>query len=413
MVRNRRRRRLRSVYLACAAILGAYWLLYWALTSKRPTRAVPETVPVADRVDSVPVRPAAVGRPPRAIYPYSVIRGGAYSVGELNAALRADPVAAAHYAVFDRTHMRIARAPESAAFYVSYRQGDRIYWTRRKVRLAAEEALLTDGVHSARARCGNRISLTPPDAAQAGEPDLDLDIPEPPPTARPDAPAGPPSDVFSLPLVVHEIFPSLLGGWLPGGSVAPPADILGGPGGMSFPISHLQSPPPGFTLPVLPQVTPAPPMPTVLPIDFTTLPLPPGGPGSLWIQPTLLPGGFEPGSATGPPLRGTAPAPPTLSGLPTFPGIAPVPGITASPGSTTGPNVQGGLPPPPSASGSALPPATGSDARPDVLLAPDLLPAPNGPPPGADEIPEPASLALLMCGVVFLAWRRLSGRRLN
>jgi uncharacterized heparinase superfamily protein len=96
----------------------------------------------------------------RAIYPHSVIGGGAYSVAELDSALRFDPVAAAHYAVFDRARMRIARAPAAAAVYVSYRQGDRVYWTRQRLHLTAEELLLTDGVHASRARCGNRISLT-------------------------------------------------------------------------------------------------------------------------------------------------------------------------------------------------------------------------------------------------------------
>jgi hypothetical protein len=198
-----RRRNLRPLCLACAAILGALCLLYWALTSKRLARddRRPDTAPVVNPGDPAPVRPAAIRALPRAIYPYSVIRGGAYSAAELVAALRADPMAA-HYAGFDPSQTRMTRAPAAAAVHVSYRQGNRIYWTRRKVHLAAGEPLLTDGVHTARARCGNRISPTPAEPAQAPEPDTDLDIPEP---------AAVPPDVFSVTKVVHEIFPALPG----------------------------------------------------------------------------------------------------------------------------------------------------------------------------------------------------------
>jgi hypothetical protein len=295
-------------------------LLYWELTSKRLARGAQDTAPVAGRGDSAPVRPAAIRPPSRAIYPYSVIRGGAYSAGELDAALRADPVAAAHYAVFDRTQMRITRAPDSAAVYVSYRQGNRIYWTRRKVHLVADETLLTDGVHTARARCGNRISLTPPEPAQAGEPDLDLDLPEAPPTLHAGVPAAVPPDVMSLPMLVHEVFPALLGDWLPdggpGGSVGLTPGGAGVPDFVYFPLSMGMSPPPGFMFPLLPEVTLPPPMPNVWPIDFTTLPLPPAGTGLWSIQPMPLPGSVVAGSITGPQPGGTAPAPPSVWALP-------------------------------------------------------------------------------------------------
>jgi hypothetical protein len=45
--------------------------------------------------------------------------------------------------------------------YVSYRKGDDIYWTARKVMLQAGETLLTDGRNEMRARCANRISDVP------------------------------------------------------------------------------------------------------------------------------------------------------------------------------------------------------------------------------------------------------------
>jgi hypothetical protein len=210
---RKRRRKSRSVHLVCAAILGALCLLYWLPAPKRLAHAepYPDLAATANYGDRASVRPAALRVRPRSVYPYSVIPGGAYSVAELDSALRADPVAAAHYAVFNRAQMRLTAAPESAAVYVSYRQGNRIYWTRRKLHVAAEEALLTDGNHAARARCGNRISLTPQSPAGAVEPSpSDLDLPEPPPPVDPDA-------TSDVPLLVHEIFPTLLATWQPGG----------------------------------------------------------------------------------------------------------------------------------------------------------------------------------------------------
>ena len=42
--------------------------------------------------------------------------------------------------------------------YVSYRIGDRVFWTRKPVRIPAGETLLTDGETEIRARCGNAVS---------------------------------------------------------------------------------------------------------------------------------------------------------------------------------------------------------------------------------------------------------------
>src|SRR5579872_5315341 len=97
----------------------------------------------------------------RPVYPYSVIRGGVYSAGELSNALRTDPVAAAHYADFGSAHVQLVQLTEARRAYVSFRKDDRIYWTRKPILLAQGETVLSDGNHQARARCGNRISATP------------------------------------------------------------------------------------------------------------------------------------------------------------------------------------------------------------------------------------------------------------
>lgn len=97
----------------------------------------------------------------RKVYPYSVIPGGAYSPDELTLARRVDRVVAAHYADFDGSATAVRTLPEKEFLYVSYRKGDRVYWTTDKRRIPKGEAVLTDGKHLARARCGNRLATTP------------------------------------------------------------------------------------------------------------------------------------------------------------------------------------------------------------------------------------------------------------
>jgi hypothetical protein len=99
--------------------------------------------------------------PARRVYPYSIVPGGVTSRAELAHAVMADKVVAAHYAGFavDKASLRtVARA---RAVYVSYRKGEQVYWTARKVTLAEGESILSDGQNDIRARCGNRISDTP------------------------------------------------------------------------------------------------------------------------------------------------------------------------------------------------------------------------------------------------------------
>src|SRR6185312_11508970 len=91
-------------------------------------------------------------------YRYSVIPGGAHSRAELEAALERDPVAAKHYSDFHAGDTQLVRLDKDRQYFVSYRIGDKVYWTRRALTLHKGELLLFDGVHYARARCGNRLS---------------------------------------------------------------------------------------------------------------------------------------------------------------------------------------------------------------------------------------------------------------
>jgi len=103
-------------------------------------------------------RAASAASPSRPVYRYSVIPGGVRSAAELALAMQRDPVVAAHYADFDVAAAHLVRVEKPRFVHVSYRIGDKIYWTRKTVRLAAGEYLLSDGKHLARTRCGNRIA---------------------------------------------------------------------------------------------------------------------------------------------------------------------------------------------------------------------------------------------------------------
>jgi hypothetical protein len=128
----------------------------------------------------------------RPVYRYSVITGGVYSARELARALSADAVVAAHHASVAIDRVRVETVLEPRHVYVSYRQEDRIYWTKNRVTLAPGESILTDGRVEIRARCGNGVSSTPMSPTSTREPlpeefDAHVNLP------------GSPSDVVSYP----------------------------------------------------------------------------------------------------------------------------------------------------------------------------------------------------------------------
>jgi len=111
---------------------------------------------------AAPVASAPAGQgSARRIYPFSIIPGGVAGKHELARVIRTDRVVAAHYADFDVVNARSVTVTAPRAVYVSYRKGDQVYWTRKKLMLAPGETLLTDGRNEMRARCANRISDVP------------------------------------------------------------------------------------------------------------------------------------------------------------------------------------------------------------------------------------------------------------
>ena len=114
---------------------------------------------------------AASATPLRPTFSYSVIPGGAWDARELGRAVEQDPVVADHYRDADIAAMRPEILPSDRLAYVSYRVGDNVFWTKRRVRIRSGETILTNGQTEIRARCGNCISMEPLLPTSDDEPD--------------------------------------------------------------------------------------------------------------------------------------------------------------------------------------------------------------------------------------------------
>ncbi|MGJ7916045.1 hypothetical protein ACI48D_11265 [Massilia sp. LXY-6] len=177
--RARLQQRVAVTIMLVGAACAAFLLQPQALRPDRDaaqaaTRATPmPAAPERSRVGAQDAPAAA-----RRVYPYSIVPGGVTDRMELARAVMADKVVAAHYAGFavDKASLRSVAA--ARAVYVSYRKGERVYWTAHTVTLAEGESVLSDGRNDIRARCGNRISDTPQLPVEATGPDeRELDTP--------------------------------------------------------------------------------------------------------------------------------------------------------------------------------------------------------------------------------------------
>ena len=104
------------------------------------------------------------------IYPYSVVDGGVHSVQELRNAIWRDPVVAKHYSNFKLDMSKVIEASAGGDFHVSYRIGEEIFWTKKRLKVATGERLITDGTNFARTRCANLLSEVPPGKTSSDEP---------------------------------------------------------------------------------------------------------------------------------------------------------------------------------------------------------------------------------------------------
>ncbi len=178
----------------------------------------------------------------RRVYPYSVVDGGVHSVQDLRLAVGRDPVVAKHYSNFRLDRARVIEANADADFHVSYRIGDEIFWTKKRLKVAKSEKLITDGTTFTRTRCANVLSEVVPGKTSPDEPSPEvLNTPTVPPSEAtpfippgvigrgPPDPSGPTPEVFDAPT-------------LPPSGPAPfiPPVIIGrgslGPGGGNSPV---------------------------------------------------------------------------------------------------------------------------------------------------------------------------------
>ena len=158
---EQRRRFRRRVLATLSAGVGAcaLWFVLTAQAEPEPAAMATPVAPAATMTATASLRGSAPA--PRRVYRYSVVPGGVADGAELARLVRSDRAVGAHYAGFDVARARPVTVSRPRAVYVSYRKGDRIYWTSRKLMLQAGETLLTDGRNEMRARCANWISDLP------------------------------------------------------------------------------------------------------------------------------------------------------------------------------------------------------------------------------------------------------------
>jgi len=196
----------------------------------------------------------------RLVYPYSVVPGGVTSGDELRETAAHDETVATHYAGFNYNRARVIEVNEPQLVYLSYRRGNKVYWTRKQASLHKGEKLLTDGRITARTRCGNQVSVLPQENTSPEEPLLaELDRPDAVASGIEAFPSSPGSNLLSVDPGMP-IGPSAGGSFAGGGG--PPSGFvplpIGAPttptsGGCTVTTNNNCSPPP----------PPPPPPPTV------------------------------------------------------------------------------------------------------------------------------------------------------
>jgi len=155
--RIERRARLVRPLAAFGILVLAGAAMAFALSS--PSDPIAAAVPAAAPSIAQLSAAAPAARPgTRRVYPYSVVPGGVASQAELVRIVRSDKVVAAHYATFDLGRAHAVTVARPRAVHVSYRKGDKVYWTAKKVMLREGETLLSDGKNEMRTRCANRVS---------------------------------------------------------------------------------------------------------------------------------------------------------------------------------------------------------------------------------------------------------------
>ena len=170
--RNRRREvRIAAISVTAAfAVVAAFVCAVLFLEPLQEARLEPLTAAteavLAHDLELEPARDEST----RTVYPFSVIPGGVRSAEEFAEAVATDPAVGAHYGDVTPAAMYVETVDAPRAAYMSYRIGDQIYWTKRKLALHEGEQVLSDGSVTIRGRCGNRLSDEPMQPTSDAEP---------------------------------------------------------------------------------------------------------------------------------------------------------------------------------------------------------------------------------------------------
>ncbi len=173
--RRRRRRRTRRVTAIATCLCACLFAALFEKPAQDPREAGRiRTLPAGSSYSSDLPNATSVafkgGSLKQVIYPYSVIPGGIQDGADLARKMTGDLVVADHYSDFRTANALAVTVQDAKLVHVSYRVGNKIFWTARKVRLAKGETLITDGKNFARARCGNRISTVERQPTSSEEP---------------------------------------------------------------------------------------------------------------------------------------------------------------------------------------------------------------------------------------------------
>jgi hypothetical protein len=248
-----------TVGLLTPAVVSPQKLPWRAHINVNVAKPSTEPVPVSYQTTMV------VQEVKRKVYPYSIVPGGAEDLAQAKRFM-SDPAVKANYADIDFAQLKQVKLTTNLSGYVSYRWGEKFYWTRKALTLKAGETVFTDGVHIVRGRCLNCYSASPMGPIRPTEP-----------TERAfDLPTEMPTVVYSfpkLPVMAAELP-------IPPGELTPSVPVLPAVVGSTLG----KTPGGGFWFPLIPIIPPIHHHPS-----SPSSPNTPGGPGSPIVPPATPP----------------------------------------------------------------------------------------------------------------------------